>query len=65
MMGVQARGATVHSDARKDLTLFQLVMQRDAERLEREPWLARWLFADNLEARGGRQDMSFLSFEGA
>jgi len=51
-------------DAQTSAALFRAAQDRDQELLTDKAWLARWLFADALAARGERAEMSFYDYEG-
>jgi len=44
--------------------LFASALERDADRLARQDWKRRWLWAEMLAARGQRKEMSFHAYEG-
>jgi SAM-dependent methyltransferase len=43
---------------------FKSLVEREYDELQHRPWLARWFFADALESRGQRLEMSFYQYEG-
>jgi SAM-dependent methyltransferase len=46
------------------MDIFKSLVEKEREELQDRPWLARWFFADVLEGRGQRLEMSFYTYEG-